>query len=99
MAANDRLIIAFLVVLVSGCAGMQAPPGPEARQTVAPTGKLRVAFLATAPTHATKDPVSGELKGPAVDLGKEMARRLGVPFEAVPYTSLVPVLSGAKSGD
>jgi polar amino acid transport system substrate-binding protein len=99
LAATDRLIIASLVVLIGGCAGMQPPPRPDAGRTVARTGKLRVAFLATAPTHAIKDPVSGELKGPAVDLGKEMARRLGVQFEAHPYTSLVPVLSGAKAGD
>ena len=28
-----------------------------------------------------------------------MARRIGVPFEPVPYTSFPPVLAGAKSGE
>ena len=84
---------------LSGCASLQDEPTSEQRNALAPTGKLRVGFLSTTPIHATKDAASGEFKGPAVDLGKEMARRIGVPFEPVPYTSLVPVLAGAKSGE
>jgi polar amino acid transport system substrate-binding protein len=92
------VFVAFAMVL-SACAGLQDGPSSEQRNTLAPTGKLRVGFLATTPIHATKDAVSGEFKGPAVDLGKEMARRIGVQFEPVPYTSFPPVLAGAKSGE
>jgi polar amino acid transport system substrate-binding protein len=99
MRAANWLATALLAFLFWGCAGSQTAPTPEARQALAPTGKLRVAFLATAPLHAVKDPASGELKGPAVDLGREMARRIGVPFEPVPYASFPPVLAGAKSGE
>jgi len=88
----------FALVLV-GCAGVQTGPTPEQRQALAPTGKLRVGFLSTTPIHATKDAASGEFKGPAVDLGREMARRIGVQFEPVAYTSFPPVLAGAKSGE
>lgn len=54
---------------------------------LAPTGKLRVGinysnFLLTA-----KDPVTGEGRGVAVDLGRELGRRLGVPVEIVGYPS------------
>lgn len=99
MRATDWLVTAILAFLFSGCATMQTSATPETREALAPTGKLRVAFLVTAPTHATKDPASGELKGPAVDLGREMARRIGVPFEPVAYTSFPPILAGAKSGE
>jgi polar amino acid transport system substrate-binding protein len=78
---------------------MQTGPTQEQRQALAPTGKLRVGFLATAPIHATKDAATGEFKGPAIDLGRELARRLGVQFEPVPYTSFPPVLAGAASGE
>ena len=99
MRVTYWLITGILGFLFSGCTNIQTAPTPEARQALAPTGKLRVGFLSTAPIHATKDAASGEFKGPAVDLGKEMARRTGVQFEPVAYTSFPPVLAGAKSGE
>jgi polar amino acid transport system substrate-binding protein len=38
------------------------------------------------------------MKGVTFDLGKELARRLGVPFEPVVYPSIGALLDGAKSG-
>jgi polar amino acid transport system substrate-binding protein len=93
------LMTVVFALMLTGCAGVQTGPAQEQRQALAPTGKLRVGFLSTTPIHATKDAVSGEFKGPAVDLGKEMARRIGVQFEPVAYTSFPPVLAGAKSGE
>jgi len=49
--------------------------------------KLRVAFLLV-PLYATKDPATGELKGIAPDLGRQVAQRLGVPFDPVIYPNL-----------
>ena len=92
-------VAAVLALLLLGCAGVQTGPTAEERAALAPTGKLRVGFISTTPIHATKDSASGEFKGPAVDLGRELARRIGVPFEPVPYTSFPPVLAGAKSGE
>ncbi|HVE48498.1 MAG TPA: transporter substrate-binding domain-containing protein [Casimicrobiaceae bacterium] len=99
MQTIQSLVVTAFALILSGCAGVQERAALEQKQALAPTGKLRVGFLATTPIHAMKDPASGEFKGPAVDLGKEMARRMGVPFEPVPYTSFPPVLSGAKSGE
>jgi polar amino acid transport system substrate-binding protein len=99
MRAAYWFVTGMLGFLMVGCAGQATPPPLEARQALAPTGKLRVGFLVTAPTHAIKDPASGELKGPAVDLGREMARRLGVPFEPVAQKSFPAVLAGARSGE
>jgi polar amino acid transport system substrate-binding protein len=93
------LVAASLASLICGCAASPTAATPEVRLALAPTGKLRVGFLATAPLHAVKDPATGQLKGPAVDLGRELARRIGVPFEPVPYTSFAPLLAGAKSGE
>jgi polar amino acid transport system substrate-binding protein len=60
---------------------------PAVRSELAPTGTLRVGinlgnFLLTA-----KDPKTGEFKGVAVDLGKELGRRLGVSVEVIGYPS------------
>jgi len=99
MRTMHWMITAVVVLFLVGCAGVQTKPTAEQVQALAPTGKLRVGFLSTAPIHATKDAASGEFKGPAIELGKELARRLGVQFEPVPYASFPPVLAGAKSGE
>jgi polar amino acid transport system substrate-binding protein len=87
-----------LGLLVSACAGVQTAPTQEEKLALAPTGKLRGAFFANQPAHATKDPVSGEPKGIAIDLGKELARRLGVPFEPVTYPTPSALAGSIASG-
>src|SRR5687768_4784842 len=91
-------LMGVIAVVLTACAGVQTAPTPETR-TIAPTGKLRVGFLSTTPLHATKDPSSGEFKGVAVDLGKELARRIGVPFEPVAYSSFSSLIAGAKADE
>lgn len=83
-------------LMLTGCAGMQSGPTPETRSAIAPTGKLRVAFLLV-PLYATKDPATGELKGIAPDLGRQLAQRLGVPFDPVIYPNPPALVGGAKS--
>ena len=96
MRTTHRLLIAIIGLLFMG-AGIATAPTPEARQALAPTGKLRVAFL-SGPIYATKDPATGELKGVAVDLGKDLARRVGVPFDPVVYPNPSALVGGANSG-
>ena len=69
-----------------------------ARSELAPTGKLRIGinfgnFLLTA-----KDPATGEPRGIAVDLGRELGRRLGVRVEIVGYPSPGDLADAAKTG-
>jgi polar amino acid transport system substrate-binding protein len=74
------------------------PPTQEARQAVAPTGKLRVALQLANPLNVVQDAGSGEIKGVGFDLGKELARLIGVPFEPVFYPSVGALLDGGRSG-
>ena len=98
MRMRAWLSAGVLGLFIAGCAGMQTAAPPATKAAVAPTGKLRVAFL-SAPLYAIKDPATGELKGVAVDLGKELARRLGVPFEPMVYAGVPALVGGAKSGE
>jgi polar amino acid transport system substrate-binding protein len=71
---------------------------PAARSELAPTGKLRVGinlgnFLLTA-----TDPATGEYRGVAVDLGRELGRRLGVPVEIIGYPSPGALADAANAG-
>jgi polar amino acid transport system substrate-binding protein len=49
-----------------------------AQSALAPTGTLRAVYLANNPAQAVKDAATGEVRGVAVDLTRELGRRLGV---------------------
>src|SRR5918999_4286719 len=98
MRTTHWLMTAILGLLLTGCASISTAPTPEARQALAPTGKLRVGLQLGTPHNVIKDSVSGEMKGVAFDLGKELARRIGVPFEPVLYPSVGALLDAGKSG-
>lgn len=51
------------------------------------------------PLYATKDPATGELKGVAMDLGRELARRIGVPYQPVVYADPAATLAGPRSSE
>ena len=93
------VMTAILGLLLTGCATMRDAPTPDARQALAPTGKLRVGLVLGGATSVKRDPASGEMKGVAFDLGKELARRMGVSFDPVLYPSLGALLEGQKSRD
>jgi polar amino acid transport system substrate-binding protein len=98
MRATHWPMTAIFGLLLTGCAGVSTAPTPQARQALAPTGKLRVALQLGNPLNVVRDSASGEMKGVAFDLGKELARRLGVPFEPVMYPSVGALLDSGKSG-
>lgn len=84
----------LLGLLFSACASLQTAPSQEEKRALAPAGKLRIAFLANTPFHATKDLKSGV----AIDLGNELARRIGVPLEVVTYPTPVALFNSVPSG-
>lgn len=68
---------------------------------LAPTGKLRVAIAispAPGPFWSGRDAVTGEPKGVAIDLGRAMAEKLGVPCELVIYENSGAITDAAASG-
>jgi polar amino acid transport system substrate-binding protein len=73
-----------------------APPSPAAVTELAPSGTLRAAINFGNPVLATKDSATGEPRGVSVDLSRELARRLGVPLELVPYNAAGKVVEGVK---
>ena len=71
----------------------------EAKETLAPKGKLRIGVYFGSPTSIVRNPQTNELHGVSYDLGQELARRLNVPFEQVTYQRISDVLDGMKAGD
>ena len=65
---------------------------------LAPTGTLRSSFIATNPVQGRVDPKTGDATGPAADLTRELARRMGVPSTVTPLPDAGAVLESVKSG-
>ena len=98
MQATRWIVAASICFAVAGCASNWTASSSNAERALAPTGQLRVAFL-SGPLYATKDPATGDLKGVAIDLGRELARRIDVPFQPVVYSNPAATLAGAKSSE
>ncbi len=82
----------LLVVLALGFA-LQAE-----RSVLAPTGTLRASFIITNPVQGRVDAQTGATTGPAPDLARELARRLGVPHVIAPLANAGAVLESVTSG-
>jgi polar amino acid transport system substrate-binding protein len=72
--------------------------GAAAADELAPTGTLRAAFIATNPVQAVTDPQTAEVRGPAAELTRELARALGVPFTITGAQGVPGVLESVKTG-
>ena len=64
---------------------------------VAPTGKLRAAINFDNPLLASRDTATGEPGGVSVDLARELARRLDLAVDYVPYFAAGKVIEGVKA--
>jgi polar amino acid transport system substrate-binding protein len=91
-----RLVAGLLTALLAGC--VAAPPAAD----VAPTGVLRVGIGVGPVASAfwtTRDPASGQPRGVTVDLGRAMAKDLGVPLKLVEYPNSGEVTNGGPRGE
>ena len=70
----------------------------DVRRALAPTGVLRVGVYPGSPTSWVKDPKTGESVGIALDLGKELAKRLNVPVQVIEFDRVALVLDALKDG-
>ncbi|MBU0588555.1 MAG: transporter substrate-binding domain-containing protein [Gammaproteobacteria bacterium] len=93
------LLLTFaLAATLAGCSTFVPAVDPEVRQALAPTGKLRVGVYMGSPTSMVLDAKSGQKVGVSLDLGRELARQLGVPFEPVEYRRVAEVIDAMKTG-
>ena len=86
-----------LVFFLAGCA--MTPRAPDAaRAELAPTGKLRAGMNLSNTLFTNKDAATGELRGVAVDLMRELASRLGVPVDFVVHATPGDVADAVEKG-
>jgi polar amino acid transport system substrate-binding protein len=85
------------VVLLTFAVAMAQVP-PAARTDLAPTGKLRAGVNYGNFILAVKDAATGESRGVAIDLMRELAQRLGVPADIIAYDSVAKMVDAAPTG-
>src|ERR1700704_5475484 len=89
--------MSLAALLLSSCAtGPEV--SPAARSELAPTGRLRVGINVQNFLLVNKERAGGEYSGIALDLGRELGRRLGVPVELVAFDTAGKLADAVKSG-
>jgi polar amino acid transport system substrate-binding protein len=73
------------------------PITPAVRADLAPSGTLRAAINYGNAILAGRDAATGESRGVAIDLTRELARRLGVPVAIVPFDSVASMVDAAPT--
>ncbi len=66
---------------------------------LAPAGTLRATFIGRNPVQATIDQTTGEARGPAAEIARMMAGKLGVPFTITGAANAPAVIESVKSGE
>ena len=80
-----RRISLLAIVLIATTIPWSGLAQPDTGSEIAPTGRLRVAMD---PSPVLRMQASdGTIKGVALELGKFIAEKLGVPFDLVPYAN------------
>ena len=81
----NKLLMAMNLLCVSVATSAQLSSPQGLLNSLAPTGKLRASLYLGGPTNVIVHPTTGEMKGVGYEIGKELARRLGIPYEPVIY--------------
>src|SRR5260221_13583849 len=92
----SRFATLFVLVLSACTTSPQVPSA--ARSELVPTGTLRVGINVQNFLLVNKERVGGEYSGIAVDLGRELGRRPGVPVELVAFDTAGKLADAVKAG-
>lgn len=92
------LTTAIVGLLIVRGAAQSVTPAPGVKNVIAPTGKLRVGLYLGSPLSMLRELGSEKTAGIGFELGRELARWLGVPFEPVVFPGNGEVIEAVRSG-
>ena len=91
-------LAALLALALGGNATSFAQSSPDPRVAdLAQSGMLRTGLGLGSLTTATRNPATGEVKGPALELGRALAARIGIQFVSVEYPRPGAVIDGLRA--
>jgi polar amino acid transport system substrate-binding protein len=89
------LMLALILVFGIGVQVLYAQQAADPRVAdLVKAGKLRVGLGLGSSLTALKDPATGEVRGPALDLGRALAAKIGIELQTVEYPRPSAVLDG-----
>ena len=94
----DRAILKLVAAMTIAVSASTAALGQNEREMLAPSGTLRIGAYPGSPLSMVREVKTGEIHGLSVDLGKELAKQLDVPFELVQFQRIADVLDAMKAG-
>jgi polar amino acid transport system substrate-binding protein len=94
---RNGCLLAF-AALLAACTAIGPSAPADIAPVLAPNGVLRVGVYPGSPTSLVRDAKTGEAKGVSVDVGRELARRLGARYEQVEFQRVAEVIDGIKAG-
>lgn len=99
MSLKQRMVALLAAIAVCAVASVAPVLADDVapKDILAPSGKLRVGLYPGTPTSILPDAPGGP-RGVGYDLGKELARQLGVPYEPVVFAKNAEVLEAVKTG-
>jgi polar amino acid transport system substrate-binding protein len=92
---KDTAFLAGMVSMAIAAAAGAAPA--DVVKDLAPSGRLRAAINFGNPVLAQKDGATGAPQGVSVALARELARRLDVPVEFIPFAEAGQVVDAVKA--
>ena len=96
---KKRLRVSLIVVALMASAAIAEAQQTDSRVAdLVQAGKVRVGLGLGVPTLAIKDPATGQVRGPAFDLGRALAARIGVEFVPIEYPRPGAVMEGIRTG-
>jgi polar amino acid transport system substrate-binding protein len=69
------------------------------QSAIAPSGTLRAVYLDGNPAQAVRDPSTGEVRGVAIDVARELGRRLGLDVRLTGLQGPQNVIDSVQRGD
>jgi polar amino acid transport system substrate-binding protein len=98
VAVREIVMMGLVIVLFASCSNGPREEVPAAGKELAPTGRLRAGLNFGNALLTGKDPATGEARGVAADIARELGRRLNVPVDIVAYESAGALADAASSG-
>ncbi len=95
---SNRWITLLVSSLLAGTLQAQVADDEALRATLAANGTLRAAFLGRNPVQIQIDEQTGHIGGPAADVARALASRLGVELEIQPLSGVPAVIEAIETG-
>jgi len=77
----------------------EGDPDAAVLHDLAPGGVMRIAFNYNNRNNAARNPMTGALTGPGIDMSCKLAQGTHAPFVAIAYLGVPPLLAGLANGD